>query len=466
MCGIIAALGTTADLGPAVAALRHRGPDASAVVRVAGVTLGHTRLAIQDLHERSNQPFTDGPVTLAYNGEIFNAPTIRAMVEIADPGRTWRTTGDTEAVAASLSVLGPQVTLGALDGMFALVWADERVPGVLQAARDRHGEVPLHVHLAPPVLVASELKAFTALGRRCGKAAVDVPPGEYLTIGPDNITRLRWHAYRPTPSGHDLEQATGELAEKMAAAAYRRLVADVPICSLLSGGIDSAAIAYELSRHHPGLVCYTAVLDPRARDLRCAREVADALGVKLVEVRVPPPTADDLSQVVARIELPHKAQVEIGWPCLKLAEAMRADGFRVTYTGEGSDELWASYGFAYHGLQRADWHTYRRDLVLAQARKNFQRVNKAFMAYGVEGRLPFLDPDLVAFALDLPRHAVQEGNKSKAVLQWAYTGRLPDEITRRPKVAFQDGMGLKRAVAATLANPGRYYRAEYQRFYG
>jgi asparagine synthase (glutamine-hydrolysing) len=89
------------------------------------------------------------------------------------------------------------------------------------------------------------------------------------------------------------------------------------------------------------------------------------------------------------------------------------------------------------------------------------------MAYGVEGRLPFLDPDVVDLALSLPQAAVQDGrSRPKAVLQRAYLGRLPDSVTTRPKVAFQDGMGLKAAIGRTLPDPARFYRAEYARNYG
>jgi asparagine synthase (glutamine-hydrolysing) len=89
------------------------------------------------------------------------------------------------------------------------------------------------------------------------------------------------------------------------------------------------------------------------------------------------------------------------------------------------------------------------------------------MAYGVEGRLPFLDPDVVDLALSLPRHAVQDGKaRPKAVLQRAYRGRLPESVTTRPKVAFQDGLGLKTAISRTLPDPARYYRAEHRRLYG
>jgi asparagine synthase (glutamine-hydrolysing) len=467
MCGIIAAAGSV-PLTPAVLAMDHRGPDAHGITRVGGISLGHTRLSIQDPGPRSDQPFRDGPVTLSYNGELFNAPRVRLMVEAQDPGRVWGTTGDTEVMAAALAVLGPELALPALDGMFALAWADDRVPGVLRLARDRQGEIPLHVHRGRPVLAASELKAFAAMGRRCGKAVVDVTPGEWWEITRAGaLTRHTFHRLVARPADTQPLDASDRLAAALARAVDRRMISDVPVCSLLSGGIDSAAIAYELSLHNPQLVCYTAVLDPRSRDLRCARETAEALQVELIEVAVDPPTADDLGEVIRQIELPFKAQIEIGWACLALAERIHDDGFKVTFTGEGSDELWASYGFAYHGLKTSGWHTYRRDLIMDQARKNFARVNKAFMAHGVEGRLPFLDPDVVDLALSLPRVSVQNGpSHPKAVLTRAYEGRLPANVINRPKVAFQDGMGLKTAIARTLPDPARYYRAEHARLYG
>jgi asparagine synthase (glutamine-hydrolysing) len=470
VCGIIGATGHV-DLTPAVEALAHRGPDSSATVQEPGVALGHTRLAIQDPGARSDQPYRDGPVTLVYNGELFNAPRVRTLVEAADPRRTWRTSGDTEVVAAALAVLGPATALPELDGMYGLAWHDTRRPGVLHAARDRHGEVPLHVHRALPLLVASELKAFRALGRRCGKAVVDVEPGEWWELYPAGaITRHVYHQLTATPDpGLTRETAAPALRHALARAVDRRVISDVPVCALLSGGIDSAAIVAELVRHHPGLTTYTAVLDPRSADLRCARETAEALGVTLVEVPVEPPTADDLSHALAVIEQPYKAQVEIAWPCLALAEAMSADGYRVTYSGEGSDELWASYGFAYRSIQAHGWYRARRDLIHAQAVRNFPRVNKAFMSAGVEGRLPFLDPDLVTLALSMPMDVVRDADTPtgrKAVLSAAYRDALPASVTRRGKVAFQDGLGLKPLITRALPNPVRYYRAEHTRIYG
>ena len=144
---------------------------------------------------------------------------------------------------------------------------------------------------------------------------------------------------------------------------------------------------------------------------------------------------------------------------------MRDDGFKVTFSGEGSDELWASYGFAYHALQTQDWHEYRKGLFLAQHRKNFARCNKVFMAHGVECRLPFLSTPLVERALSLPRAAVRDGRREKAVIQDAYAGRLPELVTRRAKVAFQDGTGVKRAAAAIVGDPRGFYARAFEDAY-
>jgi len=213
------------------------------------------------------------------------------------------------------------------------------------------------------------------------------------------------------------------------------------------------------------LVGFTAVYDPRSRDLRLARATAHRLGLELVEVTVAPPTSENAADVVRVIEMPHKAQVEIGWACLALADAMRDRAVKVVFSGEGSDELWASYGFAYHGLKTKSWLDYRRDLFLDQSRKNFPRCNKIFMSRGIECRLPFLSTSVVEAALSFPRDVVQEGRgQPKAVLGRAVIDLVGEEIARRPKVAFQDGMGLKGQFGRAVARPIQFYRAEFGRF--
>lgn len=462
MCGIAGCSGSQRPLVEQLLyRIAHRGPDDRGITEEAGFTLGHVRLSIIDPTSASHQPFRRGDVVVTFNGELWNYRELRAEMEAL--GDTFTTAGDTEVLAALLDRWGPD-GLSRVEGMFAIAWGQD---GHVWLARDRYGEVPLHYARTPHGLTwASELKALVGYG-----TTYDVQPGQLIKL----TAHDGWAEMEPS-TWYTVPEETIDPDPAVAAATVRQLLsdgtrlrglaADVPACTLLSGGIDSAAVAAELREVIPDLVAYTAVMDPRSRDLRCARLTADALGLQLVEVKVEPPTADDLARVVMEIEQPHKAQVEIGWACLALGDAMRSDGFKVTYSGEGSDELWASYGMSYHGIKAKGWHGFRRQLVEDQARKNFARCNKVFMARSVEVRLPFLHRPLVEYALSLSQAAVTEPSRPKAVLQHAYDAALPTSVVWRPKVAFQDGMKLKDACAAAVADPARFYRAEYVAHYG
>jgi asparagine synthase (glutamine-hydrolysing) len=453
VCGIIASFG---PVDPA--RLAHRGPDHQGTFELGLVTLGHTRLAIQDPTARSDQPLTAGPVTVAYNGEIFNHQALRDELDWE-----WQTTGDTETLAVGLYRCGPS-WLAKVDGMFAVVWVDDRDGGtMIHAARDRQGEIPLHLSRAHPVTVASERKALDAKG----EAVIDIRPGTYCRITGSAMKVTTFHELIARPIYATLADAAATTRKLLTQAVQSRSLSDVPVCTLLSGGIDSAIITYELAQITDQLTCYTARLDPKSPDLIAARLVARSLGVELVEVDIPIPTADDLGRVVGAIEQDSKAQIEIAWPCLHLAQAIHADGFKVTFSGEGSDELWGSYEMSYHGIRDQGWYEYRRKLTATQARRNFPRVNKVFMASSVEARLPFCDPTVVDYALSLPMDAVRTGKDArsrKAVLSQAYTDVLPAEITDRPKAAFQVALGLSKVIPVT--DPARFYRAEYRRKYG
>lgn len=470
MCGVIAGIGGTETRGiveKALPSIRHRGPDAEGVKKVGSVVLGHTRLAILDLDHRSDQPFALGKIVLSFNGEIWNYRELRAELEVM--GRKFRTSGDTEVLAAALDEWG-DAALGKLRGMFAVAWTDDGGKS-LKVARDPFGEVPLHFCMSNPFVVSSEIKAFVAMGAPLAHVHMMLPGTLFhITRAKDGtLTKAvsPIHQMDPTPLEIDRPSAARRIYDLVGQGARERTISDVPVCTLLSGGIDSAAVAFHLRTQVKGLVAYTAVFNPKSSDLKMARQTAEALGLELREVVVDCPTADDLRSVVRLIEQPNKAQVEIGWACLKLAERMRGDGFKVTFSGEGSDELWASYGFAHHGIEQKGWFAFRRELFHDQHRKNFARCNKIFMAHSIECRLPFLNVDLVEFALRLPRDVVQSSkSKPKAVLQDAFASVLPPELIRRPKVAFQDGMGLKEAIAESVPDPRALYRAEHETLFG
>lgn len=458
MCGVVAGLGEPSD--EALRALAHRGPDHRALVRIRGVWLGHTRLAILDLGSASNQPFRRGSVTLSYNGELWNHAALRA--ELGQLGHTFETRGDTEVFAAAVQQWG-HGALAKMQGMFGAAWTVG--DGVLHIARDRHGEVPLHAFMGRQFTVASELKALRAM-QLDPRGYEWVGPGEVWEVSSSGIRRKRWYLVPEVTSRATHERARQLIFDGVQRGSLERTISDVPVCTLLSGGVDSAVVAAHLATQLPNLVGYVAVMDLRSRDLRAARVVAERLGIELREVRVPAPSSDDLARVVHHVEQPHKAQVEIGWACLNLAERMRADGFKVTFSGEGSDELWASYGFAYHGVAQKGWSAYRRELFRDQHRKNFARCNKVFMAHGVECRLPFLSTQLVEDALSLPQAVVQDGkSRPKAVLQDAHEAMLPSSILRRPKLAFQDGMGLKSRCEEAVSDPRAFYRAVFAQAY-
>lgn len=458
MCGIVGGYSSKIEQG--VKALLHRGPDAHGIVKVGNITLGHTRLAILDLDPRSNQPFVYGNITLVFNGEIWNYKEVRA--ELQQAGYTFTTTGDTEVVAAALDYWGAEA-LPRINGMFALAWTAEGE--TLYLARDRFGEIPLHVAKQKPFIFASEKKALLAMGAH-PKAIDDIQPGYYARVTPANWQQISYYDVSTKPRQITPADATACLFHLIGNGTTERTISDVPVCTLLSGGIDSSVVAYFLKQAIPNLVAYTAVYNPKSQDLKNARLVAHQLGIELREIKIPLPRPEDLSRVIQCIEMPYKAQIEIGWPCLKLAEAMQADRFKVTFSGEGSDELWASYGFAYHALKTQNWHSYRKELFLSQAKKNFARCNKIFMAHSIECRLPFLHPPLVEFAISLPQAVVQDGKaRPKAIIQNAFRGKLPETITHRPKVAFQDGMGIKEAISKVIPSPERFYHVEYSRYY-
>lgn len=471
MCGVIGALRLAGRdrISEGIAAIRHRGPDAMDVWRGSRFWLGHTRLAIIDTSSASEQPYRYGDVVLTYNGELWNYVELRN--ELVRRGCSFSTTGDTEVLAAALSVWGEDA-LPRLEGMFAFAWSSDGGE-TIRVARDRFGETPLHVFEGRTFFAfASEVKALRALG--VNPAGVSwVEPGTLLRVdGAGRVERSRWYELPDLASTYDdveEESAQRVVRAGVAAGALERTISDVPVCMLLSGGIDSAAIATHLVRHLPGIVAYTATLEGAASiDLPVARAVAERLDVELREVVVPRPTSDDLAGVVRSIETDSKVQVEIGWACTHLARAIRADGFRVTFSGEGSDELWGSYGTAHHGIEAKGWHGFRRGLFLGQHRKNFARCNKVFMAAGVECRLPFLNTRLVETALSLPRRVVRADKRRywKKILQEGYRDTLPPEVIDRYKTTFQDGMRLLDACAAATHDPARYYRAVLRDTYG
>ena len=371
---------------------------------------------------------------LSYVGELWNYADLRD--DLARAGHAFETSGDTEVLAAALSEWGIEA-LNHLDGMFCFAWTSPR-EGVI--VRDRFGKIPLYTLRAPGLVAwASERKAFGSLAG----AAEALPPAHAMDLR-TGVAR-RYYAIPDVAS----DLPAQELDEIVHRAVRKRLVtSDVPVCVLLSGGLDSSLITAIAASIRPDVVAYTCHVDPGSEDAEAARDMAKVLGVELREVAVAAPSDLDLSAAIGAVELSNPTAVEIAALCLPLAERIAADGFKVALTGESADELFGGYGnLCRHARTDLTWRAARRVAFERQGRINFVRVNKAFMAHGVEPRMPFCEREIVERALGLGVSACPPG---KGLLRAAASRWLPERICRREKVAFQVGAGASSSLAGRL----------------
>ena len=345
------------------------------------------------------------------------------------------------------------------NGMFAFAWTNGES---IIVARDRFGEVPVYYN--PGVIAfASEQKALTALGLR-NNILLDC--GHYIECPYDKkqwCINEYYHIPDITNSANDEPEPNKKLLKLLTDAVDERKISDVPICTLLSGGIDSSLITAILAKEFPGIIAYTAVFNKKSKDLKCARLLADYLNIKLVEVNITEPTIEDIKATIYSVESYLKTQIEIAYPTIKLAEVINKDGFKVVFSSDGSDEMFGSYRFAYHGIKKYGYRNYIRKLYHSLSYKNYIRNNKAFMAHSVEARLPFANTELVEYVLNLPTDIVYNHKEEKRILKSSVQNLLPQEIIKRQKIGFQDGLGIKEQFAK-ICKPS-FYRQYYKELF-
>lgn len=448
MCGLMGSVGA---VGPpveeALDRIAYRGPDARGVRALDAAIHGHVRLAIQDPDSRSDQPFIYRDLLLSYAGECWNRDLIRG--ELTQLGYGFETTGDTEVVAAALHAWGTDA-LDRLEGMFAMVWTRERHGTWL--ARDRWGKVPLYVldDGLMGVAWASERRAF---GGQAARAA-PVSPGGWVAVN-GGAAEGRWYPADPPAFRWPGVDRAAWVRDRLRRAVRDRLLADVPLCALCSGGLDSSLVLALAARERPDVVAYVARCGPPGPDVEAARRLTAELGVELREVEVPEPTPERVREAVEAIEIPTKVQVEIALAVLPLAEAIARDGHKVVLSGDGADELFGGYGTMARRASSDDaWRRVRVERVRKMGRADLIRANKAFMRHGVESRTPFLDRRLVEAVLSLGREECPPG---KRLLKEAARGVLPDWVIDRDKETFQGGTGVA-ALCEELFDGGQVKR--------
>ena len=391
MCGIVGTCDLSSGAGQLdamSAAIAHRGPDADGTWRSSDdagrVQLGHRRLSIIDLSAAANQPFVKDGLVLVFCGEIYNYRELRA--ELQATGSSFRTNSDTEVLLEAWRRWGP-ASLRRLRGMFAFALFDEQ-EGTLTLARDPFGIKPLFwMAQDGGVAFASELKGLRPLlgGRppidstaivaslmyywipenHCVYQGVHkLPAGSWLQVGPDGRRRLELffdpRAELGAPSGRkvDVTELRAVLEDSVAA----HLVADVPVSTFLSGGLDSSLLTVLATRHNRDIDSYTISFRPEDRrfeampdDLAYARKLAARHGIRLHEVEIAPDVADLLPRMVYALDEPIGDAAAIN--AYLICRAAREAGVKVLLSGMGADELFGGYRKHYAALLAA---RYRR----------------------------------------------------------------------------------------------------------
>lgn len=481
MCGIVAIFNIrqqTAELRQKALQMsrkiRHRGPDWSGIYCGGSAILAHERLAIVD-PESGRQPLMspDGKVALAVNGEIYNHRDIRRRYA----GRyAFMTGSDCEVILALWRDKGPAL-VDELSGIFAFALYDEQTDEFL-IARDPIGVIPLYMGTDDDgtVYVASELKALEGF---C-KQYEAFPPGHYYYSRDGHAKQYYKRDWADYDAVKDNGADTEELRQALEQAVRRQLMSDVPYGVLLSGGLDSSvisAVARKFSATRvesggrdeawwPRLHSFAVGLRG-APDLAKARLVADHIGTVHHEINYTLQEGiDALSDVIYFTETYDVTTVRASTPMYLLARFIRSMGIKMVLSGEGADEVFGGYLYFHKAPTPRAFHeeTVRKLSRLHQY--DCLRANKSLAAWGVEGRVPFLDKEFLDVAMRLnPKAKMCPGRQiEKRVLREAFADLLPDEVAWRQKEQFSDGVGYSwidtlRGMAETAVTDSQMSRA-------
>ncbi len=431
--------------------IRHRGPDWSGIYCGKHAILCHERLSIVD-PQSGKQPLysPDGKQVLAVNGEIYNHQTIRQSTA-AD--YEYQTGSDCEVILALYRTHGIHF-LEELSGIFAFALYDEERDEYL-IARDPIGVIPLYIgHDADgKTYVASELKALEGF---CDEYEPFLP-GHYL-YSKEGIMR-RWYTrdWMDYDAVKDNDADIDTLRVGLQEAVKRQLMSDVPYGVLLSGGLDSSiisAIAQKYAARRVEDDGQTGAWWPRlhsfavglkgAPDLEKARKVAEHIGTVHHEINYTIQEGlDAIRDVIYFTETYDVTTVRASTPMYLLARVIKSMGIKMVLSGEGADEIFGGYLYFHKAPSARAFH---EETVRKLGKLHWYdclRANKSLSAWGVEGRVPFLDKDFLDVAMRLnPEAKMCPGNViEKKILRQAFADMLPEDIVWRQKEQFSDGVG-------------------------
>ena len=458
MCGIVGIFNIRDGVGALrakalkmSAKIRHRGPDWSGVYAGKSAILAHERLSIVD-PESGRQPLfsPDAKQILAVNGEIYNHQSIRKRYA----GKyEFGTQSDCEVILPLYREKGVDF-LEDISGIFAFALYDEEKDDFL-IARDPIGVIPLYIgHDADgKVYVASELKALEGF---C-ETYEPFLPGHYYLGSEGKMVRwykrdlMNYDAVKDNPASVEV------VREGLMDAVKRQLMCDVPYGVLLSGGLDSSVISAIAEKYSamriesgdtdrawwPRLHSFAVGLQG-APDLAKAREVAEFIGTVHHEINYTIQEGlDAIRDVIYYIETYDVTTVRASTPMYLLARFIKSMGIKMVLSGEGADEIFGGYLYFHKAPSAKDFH---EETVRKLGKLHWYdclRANKSLSAWGVEGRVPFLDKEFLDIAMRLNPEAKMCPGKTieKKIVREAFSDMLPDSVAWRQKEQFSDGVG-------------------------
>jgi asparagine synthase (glutamine-hydrolysing) len=458
MCGIVCAFDLkqpAEQLRPQLLTmakcLRHRGPDWSGIYDHPKAILAHERLAIVDPTSGKQPLFSeDKKLVLAANGEIYNHQYWRTQFQ---DSYNFQTKSDCEVILALYKEKGADF-IDDLNGMFGFALYDVEQDAYL-IARDHMGIIPLYMGWDKDgtFYVASELKALEGV---CTKIEL-FPPGHYLYSKDGELKKWYTRDWMDYQAVKDNQSSITELREALDAAVHRQLMSDVPYGVLLSGGLDSSITSALAKRYAdkriesgdqeaawwPQLHSFAIGLEG-SPDLAAAQKVADHLDTVHHEIKFTIQEGlDAIRDVIYHLETYDITTVRASTPMYLMARAIKAMGIKMVLSGEGSDEIFGGYLYFHKAPSAEEFHkeTVRKLSTLHQY--DCLRANKSLAAWGIEGRVPFLDKEFidVAMRLNPEDKMIKEGRIEKWILRKAFEDMLPQEVAWRQKEQFSDGVG-------------------------
>ena len=431
--------------------IRHRGPDWSGIYVGGSAILCHERLSIVD-PQSGGQPLysPDRQQVLAVNGEIYNHREIRARYQ----GKyAFQTGSHCEVILALYRDKGVDF-LEELNGIFAFALYDVERDEYL-IARDHIGIIPLYIGKDNEGLlyVSSELKALEGI---CDEIEPFLP-GHYYWSREGKMHRWYQRDWMDYDAVKDNQTSVEELHDALEAAVQRQLMCDVPYGVLLSGGLDSSVISAIAKKYSamrvetdnksaawwPQLHSFAVGLKG-APDLAKAKEVAEHIGTVHHEINYTIQEGlDAIRDVIYYIETYDVTTVRASTPMYLLARVIKSMGIKMVLSGEGADEIFGGYLYFHKAPDAKAFH----DETVRKLGKLHQydclRANKSLSAWGVEGRVPFLDKEFIDVAMRLnPVDKMCPGSTiEKRVVREAFADMLPESVAWRQKEQFSDGVG-------------------------